>query len=202
MATTSKLSCTCRSFQAEVTDISPRKSTHLVCYCKHCQAFARHLGQDVRLLDELGGMDLLQIEPRQIRITKGHDMLAALRLTVKGPIRWYTNCCKTPLCNTLASPFPPFVSLMADNLSPKPDLGPVLLHSSTKHIDNKLRPTPHGKTAIAKVILRFLRRSLIARMNGSYKQTPFFDPNSKKPVAIVRPLTKQEKIFAYSSGKT
>ena len=86
-------------------DVSPSTGTRVICYCQSCQAFARFLG-GTGILDAHGGSDILQVSPSHVRITEGIDRLRSMRLTEKGLIRWYTDCCKTPVGNTIGGGFP------------------------------------------------------------------------------------------------
>ena len=87
--------------------------THVICYCADCQTFARHLGQSETALDADGGTEIFQTLPDAVRITRGADSLALLRLGPKGLMRWYAGCCNTPIANTLANPRTlPFIGMI------------------------------------------------------------------------------------------
>ena len=62
------------------SDVSPSGRFPFICYCKDCQAFARFLERP-DLLDPAGGTDIFQMPPA--------------RLSDKGVLRWYTDCCRT-----------------------------------------------------------------------------------------------------------
>jgi len=79
--------------------------------CRFCQAFAQHLGQADRLLDEAGGTEVIELAPAQLRFTQGAEQLRCLRLSRKGALRFYTACCKTPLGNSSQLLWLPWVSL-------------------------------------------------------------------------------------------
>ncbi|MCL6284760.1 DUF6151 family protein [Ruegeria sp. 2012CJ41-6] len=91
--------CACGKLRGVVRGVSPRNGARVDCYCKDCQAFARHLGAD-HILDENGGTAIYQTLPARLELTKGVENLACLRLTPKGTYRWYAKCCNTPLANT------------------------------------------------------------------------------------------------------
>jgi hypothetical protein len=78
----------------------PQNANRGVCYCKDCQAFAHFLGKDGETLDERGGTDVTQVLPKNIAFTQGTEILACIRLTEKGLLRWYAGCCNTPVVNT------------------------------------------------------------------------------------------------------
>lgn len=102
------LRCACGAVRG-VIDLSRDSMQRVVCYCDDCQAFARWLGRDV--VDDRGGTDIVQVAPASLRITDGVDRLRSMKLTPKGLLRWYTDCCKTPAGNMLASRNSPFVGL-------------------------------------------------------------------------------------------
>src|SRR5450432_1815310 len=93
--------CRCATIKGFVKD--PRTVNHAVCYCRDCQAFAHFLGQEGAVLDTIGGTYVVQVPPSSITITQGGATLACMRLTEKGLLRWYADCCKTPIGNTLAN---------------------------------------------------------------------------------------------------
>ena len=42
--------------------------------------------------------------PAHVKLGAGTDAMRCLRLSDKGVLRWYTDCCRTPIGNTAASP--------------------------------------------------------------------------------------------------
>src|SRR3989344_5726943 len=103
------LKCNCGKVRGVACNISPEAGTRLVCYCSDCRAFILHLCGE-KLLDQYGGADNFQMAIANFKITQGIDHLRCLRLTEKGMFRWYTDCCKTPIGNTLSAGVP-FVAL-------------------------------------------------------------------------------------------
>jgi hypothetical protein len=110
MMTTVDLRCTCGAVQGHVLDASPKTINRVVCYCDDCQAFVRFLGRE-DIMDAQGGTDIVQIAPSRIRLTQGTDKLRSMRLSDKGVLRWYTDCCKTPAGNMLDSAKCPFAGI-------------------------------------------------------------------------------------------
>ena len=161
-----------------------RKSNRVVCYCKDCQAFARALGQESQVLDPLGGSDIIQVLPRNLRFTQGTDALACLRLTPKGLFRWYAGCCRTPIGNTLPTRNFSFIGLVhtclaADHLSLDEAFGPVTAWVHTRGASGSPKPEERG---LGRTMGWFLRTTLKARLNGDYKRTPFFQQETGAPV--------------------
>src|SRR5437764_10728853 len=112
MSQDAELSCRCGQVRGRVKNAGPRTVNRVVCYCDDCQAFAHHLGR-ADLLDAHGGSDIVQVAPASLAFHRGAERIVGLRLTPKGLYRWYADCCKTPLGNTLG-PAVPFVVLPAN----------------------------------------------------------------------------------------
>jgi Family of unknown function (DUF6151) len=93
------------------SDVSPSNGFRFVCYCKDCQAFVRFLERP-DVLDSAGGTDIFQMAPGRVKLTAGTDTVRCLRLSDKGVLRWYTDCCLTPIGNTAASPRFPVIAVV------------------------------------------------------------------------------------------
>lgn len=169
--------CRCGAFAAEV-DITPA-SLRAVCYCPSCRAFALTTGAG-DTLDTFGGSDLLQIAPEHVRFIRGAENLAWMQLTPKGPARWYTTCCNTPVANTLLTPAIPFVTLMTHRLADQAALPPVAVRVFRKHASGRV---PDSKGA-GHLYWNFARRALRSRLTGGWKRNPFFRPDGT-PIAPV-----------------
>ena len=111
MESYAKLRCRCGEVTGQVSDASPSNLNRVVCYCSDCQAFAHYLGR-ADLLDAQGGSDIVQAAPARVTFRGDSDRIVALRLSEKGPYRFYTDCCKTPIGN-LAGPAIPFIGIVA-----------------------------------------------------------------------------------------
>lgn len=105
------VACRCGEFEGTLLGVEPSNSNRLVCYCDDCQCYAHHLGADT-ILDARGGTALYQMSPKRLQITRGADQLAAVRLSPKGLVRWYTRCCSTPVANTVLKPRLPFIGVV------------------------------------------------------------------------------------------
>ena len=175
-------SCTCGNVQGTW---SGAPSSRIVCYCKSCRDFAQNLGAD-NIIDPAGGSDLLQMPPDAFEITQGHDHLAWTKLTEKGPVRWYTTCCNTPIANTLGSPKVPFLTLQTAYFQPPEATGPIVARvnrkGATAHIEGEMG-------SMGAVLWAFGKRALKARINGSYKKNPFFDAQGAPIAARATPET-------------
>ena len=169
----------------------PQSSNRGVCYCKDCQAFARFLGGG-DILDEQGGTDVVQALPKNIHFTQGSEVLACVRLRENGLLRWYARCCNTPIGNTPANFKVSYVGLIHNCLegsgkSLGESFGPVRLRVNTKSARGTPKPESMG---FVPMVFRVLYTLLKARIDGSYRQTPFFA--SGVPVATPRVLSREE----------
>ena len=63
------------------------------------------------MLDAAGGTDIFQMPTGRLKLTAGADALRCLRLSGKGILRWYADCCRTPIGNTVG-PRVPVVGLI------------------------------------------------------------------------------------------
>jgi len=164
--------CNCGEVQLQVT---PGNGARIMCYCSACRDFAERFGAG-DTLDPAGGADLFQTAPEMIQITKGRDYLSWIKLTPKGPHRWHTTCCNTPMANTLGTRAIPFATILSHNIDDKEALGPIIARvnrkSATGHFDGEA-----GNTG--RVIRSFLWRTLRSRASGRYKQNPFFTAQGK-----------------------
>ncbi len=170
-----KWTCKCGEVEAEA---EPEKGVRLVCYCASCRKFVERLGAEERL-DPAGGSDLWQTAPESVRITKGQANLAWVRLTKKGPLRWYATCCNTPMANTLDGIGLPFMTLQSWDFEDRDALGPVVARvkkkDATAHIEGDMG-------SMRRVIMAFAGRALKSRLSGGYRRNPFFDGEGK-PIA-------------------
>ncbi len=187
------LQCRCGTIKGCVD--SPRSANRVVCYCKDCQAFAYFLGREGEILDGRGGSDVIQVLPKHVTFTHGIEALACMRLTPRGLLRWYAECCKTPIGNTLDTYRISFVGLVHSCLEtagvPLQDsFGPIRAWVNTQGA----RGNPKPKTAgVGRTVLWFMGTTLKARLNGNYKNTPFFLVAQGTPIATPRVLSSDER---------
>ncbi len=191
------LRCRCGRMRGVASHVSPSTGFRFVCYCKDCQAFALFLERrDV--LDPAGGTDIFQMPPGRVRLTAGTDAMRCLQLS-NTVLRWYTDCCQTPIANTAASPRFPVIGVIhsffdheADNRSRDKVLGPPLCRiygrSATKSLPSNA-PSPPSFGVFAR------RGSMILGwwLRGFGQPTPFFDDRTKAPRPVPRVLTRSER---------
>ena len=173
-------------------DIARGSGLRGVCYCKHCQAFARHLDA-AEDLDPAGGTEIYQTTPDLIHVTQGHDRFACLRLTSQGPLRWFTACCHTPIANTATTRQVPFASLMLAHVTDPDAAGKIRARVNPDGATGKLPGKARGMGAM---VLGVIGRGLTARLAGKHHETPFFREDGL-PVADPERLTPEERSKAY-----
>ncbi|MDJ0957576.1 MAG: DUF6151 family protein [Arenicellales bacterium] len=191
--------CSCGSLHGVVRGVSSDRGNLVVCYCDDCQSFAHFLGRAEEILDAHGGTDIFQISPTCVEFKKGADQLACMRLTPKGLLRWYTNCCKTPIANTLPIYQIPFAGLIhscfdqvSANRTLDTVLGPVRARVHGRFAKGDLTQlNVHPKIPVAN-LMRVALMLVRARVHGDHKSSPFFDSKTREPRATPRVLTEEE----------
>lgn len=186
-------SCSCGTLKGVVHEAAPTTGCHLICYCKDCRAFARHMDQ-MEALEPGGGSPLVQVLPARIEITQGADQIACLRLSPKGLHRWYAACCKTPLANTVGSSRMPLAGMWRPLFESTDAFGPVVTHGFTKAA---LPGGPRKDKGLGRMMGGLAKRALAAYLNGTARQSPFFDA-AGAPVAIPQIISKPEQAAAYA----
>lgn len=186
------LQCDCGNVRGELRSVD--NTNRGICYCRDCQAFAHFLGRPEHILDKQGGTDVIQTMPENIRFVEGRDQLACMRLTSNGLIRWYSRCCQTPIANTPANYKLPYVGVIHNCLehgqaaSLESVFGPVKTCVNAHSACGHPKPATRG---LVRALFRIAVRALRSRLTGGYRQTPFFEKDTGRP--IVKP-----KVLSYS----
>lgn len=193
-----EIRCRCGEVRGSVTNPSPQMVNRVTCYCDDCQAFAHQLGR-ADLLNAKGGSDIVQVAPAALSFTKGQDRIVGLRLSPSGLYRWHTNCCNTPVGNTL-SPAIPFVGLFAQTFD-APHLDDVI-GAPTGAILGKfaIGEPPAGSTGLnLSLLLHAVGRVLGWRFTGRAWPHPFFNRKTRAPVYPLTVLSqdRREALRAY-----
>ena len=115
-------SCTCGSLKGRITAKGAKSGTHVACFCKDCRAAQLYFGQPD---PAPGPVEILQITPEEIKIETGTEHLAVMRLSPKGMLRWYANCCNAPLAATSRTPKFPFAGFIVQRIANPQSLGPI-----------------------------------------------------------------------------
>lgn len=187
------LQCRCGTLKGHV--LPSARVNRCVCYCRDCQAFAHFLGKPGEILDAQGGTDVLQVRPANVTFTQGREALACMRLSPKGMLRWYTACCNTPVGNTLADYRVSFVGLVHSCLegagaSLDESFGPVRVWVNTKSAKGEVKT---GSAGMMSAVLPFIALVARPRIDGSYKHTPFFSPDTGAPIVTPKVLSLSER---------
>jgi hypothetical protein len=190
---THPIQCRCGKLKGYVS--RSHGANRCVCYCRDCQAFAHFLGHAGEILDSNGGTDVIQTRAANVVFTEGREALACMRLTPNGLLRWYSTCCNTPVGNTLVNSKISFVGLVHNCLEgtgPTLDdsFGPVRAHVNTGSAKGGVKSSP---LTLAAVILRFIAMVAGARMDGSYKRSPFFAADTGAPIVAPKVLSPGER---------
>jgi hypothetical protein len=186
------LQCQCGHVRGQLKHIE--KTTHLLCYCKDCQAFAHFLGRAADVLDAQGGSHIVVTHPREIAIDSGAEAIACMSLSGQGMLRWYASCCNTPLGNTSRNHKVAYVGLasacLAEPGALERDFGPVRMRSGTESAKGVVAGS--GLAALP-LMLGFGAALLRARLSGSYRHNPFFKIGTDQPVAQPTVLADAER---------
>lgn len=180
------IKCMCGSLKGSVVNLT--SANRCVCYCKDCQSFAHFLEHDQTILNDAGGTDILQTSPGNVRFSSGIENLACIKLSEKGLLRWYARCCNTPIGNTPANMKIAFVGLVHNCLNGESGLsedtfGPVRAVVNTGSAVGE--PKSQG---MPMYLFRVIAMLLRARVNGSYKETPFFNTTTGEPIVSPKVL--------------
>jgi len=191
------LSCRCGHVRGVASEIAPSAGFRLVCYCKDCQAFARCLERP-DVLDAAGGTDIFQMPTGRVTLTAGTDAVRCLQLSSKGILRWYADCCRTPIGNTVGPRFPmigmihSFMDHAAGSRSRDEALGPPLCRIYERSAIAPLPPDAPPPASFAAFAGRaFTVLGWWAR--GLGRPNPFFDAHTGAPLAAPRVLTADER---------
>lgn len=184
-----QLKCKCGAVQGRVLNGTP--SNRVRCYCTDCQAFGRFFGPAAQVLDSQGGMEIVQVCQSRLRFDRGLEHLASIRLTDKGMIRWYAQCCHTPIGNTMPDPKMSFIGLIHTSMDVSAldrDFGSSIALLNTSTALGEPKPQQRG---LVRVIFRFARLVLASRILGRYKQSQLYT-STGAPVAQPRTLMTVE----------
>jgi hypothetical protein len=190
------LRCQCGHVRAVARDVAPALCFRFVCYCTDCQAFA-HLLQRPDVLDAAGGTEIVHMPTGRVTLTAGTEALRCLRFSGK-VLRWYADCCRTPIANSAASPGFPVAGLIhsfmtdaADGASRDAALGP--LHC---RLYERSATGPLLANAPAPTFGLFARRGtklIDWWWRGLARPNPFFDAETSAPRAMPRVITPEER---------
>ena len=186
------LALRCRCGQVEGIVATDRAYVRATCYCRDCQAYARHLGQP-GLLDAHGGTDIVAMNPLAVRFTAGEEHIAGLCLRKGGLYRWYAACCRTPLGNTPHDGRVAYVGVVTACLTP-----PAAVHAAFGPAGRVVLNTGSAIGEVRQTPLAFVLGGarIAAGILGAKlrQQTPslFFTP-AGQPLRTAYPLSADER---------
>ena len=197
--------CSCGKLHGHVSDVAPQHCNRVVCYCDDCQAFAHYLGHAEQTLDAYGGTDIVQLSPARVQFTAGVEHLACMRLSPKGLLRWYADCCKTPIGNTMPTRQFAFVGLVHSCLDSGANsldsvLGPVRGKVFRRFAKGAYKLSPKQDRMPLGMLLRLAGLILLWRIRGDHKRSPFFDQRTGEPSTKPYVLSKEERNKLRSNG--
>ncbi|PCI24166.1 hypothetical protein COB57_05650 [Candidatus Peregrinibacteria bacterium] len=184
---TVKLSCACGKVNGRAKNVSPSTGNRIICHCFDCQSFAKYLKKESEVLDEYLGTDIFQMPIAHVEILEGHNHLRCIQIRPKGLHRWYAQCCKTPIGNTMTagSPFIGVIhSFMQDEGTREENLGPVLGYMFTKKTFPASVPTK-----VLRTVMRIMGKLAVWKLKGLNNPSSFFLANGK-PVSKPEVLNK------------
>jgi len=192
------LRCRCGRVRGVAREIAPSAGFRFFCYCKDCQAFARVLGR-ADVLDAAGGTDIFQMPPGRLKITDGAEALRCLRLHAGSKVlRWYADCCNTPIANTAASGRFPVIGVIhsfmdfaacgpRDEMLGRP-LCCIYERSATGPLPAGAPPPPS-----LRIFANRAAKVLGWWVGGLGRPNPFFAASTGAPASAPRQLTPDER---------
>jgi hypothetical protein len=173
------------------SDVWPSSGFRFVCYCKDCQAFARFLKRP-DVLDPAGGTDIFQMPSGRVKLTAGTEAVRCLRLSDKGVLRWYADCCRTPIGNPVIAVVHSFMVHGGDGGSRDEVLGPQLCRIYERSAVGPLPPKAPAPPSLG-VFARRASKILGWWVLGLGRPSPLFDERTNAPRAASRVLTRNER---------
>ena len=187
--------CSCGAVSGVARNLSAGSTNHVICSCKGCQSYAHFLGRTDDMLDAEGGSNIFQLDPKNLEITEGMDHVACMRVTPDGPLRWYTDCCKTPLGNTFPKGGVPFLGMLPICTGHKGNSEEIvnIVGSVRGHV-NPPAPLPFGgRLKNFLMLVRFAGKLAWWRLTGGRSYKPFFDADTMKPIRKPFTISDEER---------
>jgi hypothetical protein len=190
--------CRCGHVRGEVSGLARGRCTHATCYCVDCRTFARFLARE-DIMDDRGGTTVVQTAPANLRFVAGTDRIACVRLSPRGLFRWYADCCRTPLGNTISGsvPFVGLPRMSIDAAIVATGREPEELFGPRERIWGReaLGGTPPGAPEKAPFAIIALALRLVVgwTLTGKRRPSPFFDPKTGQPIREPTVLSLDER---------
>ena len=180
---TLRFACRCGRLRGAVRDVDRAAYTHVVCHCADCRAAYTHLG-----MADPEKVGILQTTQDRIAVEAGGEHLRVFRHTARGALRWYAECCDTPLFYTPLKARLVHVGVNTDRLeeavpTPVEAEGFVPTAKGTKH------------KGAGRMVARMVSRMAAKNLNGAWRGTPFFREDGT-PAVDPRVLSREERAAA------
>jgi hypothetical protein len=192
-----QLRCRCGHVRGVAKHVAPSAGFRFICYCTDCQAFARFLARP-DVLDAAGGTDIFHMPMGRVKLDVGKDSIRCLQFSER-VLRWYAECCKTPLANTAAGPrFPvgglihSFMDHEAGGRSRDTVLGAPLCRIFDQSATAPLPPSAPPPRSFGLIAVRG-PRLLGWWLRGLGRPNPFFDEHTNAPLSAPRVFTPGER---------
>ena len=188
------LRCRCGAVRGIARAVTPSSVNHCFCYCDDCQAFAHFCDRADEVLDEHGGTEITQMSQAAVVFTANVDKVAAMRLSPKGMIRWYTSCCRTPIGNTMPTSAMPFIGMIKAFIdAPSTALGPIRGRGFTKGAKGGPAAVPKDGLPEPIMIARVLAKVLRWRLRGDHKRSALRDAATGNALVEPRVIDETER---------
>lgn len=190
------IKCKCSKVKGILKQVNPNSGNHAICMCIDCQTYAHYLGVQDRVLDENGGTEIFQTSPSKIEFHEGKEFVKCLRLSPTGTSRWYTDCCNTPLANTISLE-KDFAGVILDSIDfEKTDkieaIGPIKYRLMGKYGRGKLpKGTNPGFPKL--LVIKMIFKLTLGKLLKSYLPNPFFNEETGKHNCTPTIVTKEKR---------
>jgi hypothetical protein len=194
---TLSLRCRCGELRGVARDVHPSAGFRFVCYCTDCQAFSRFLERP-DVLDAAGGTDIFHMPAGRVTLTAGKDALRCLSFSSK-VLRWYADCCRTPIANSAATARFPVVALIHSFIDHKDTshsrddtLGPPLCRIYER---SAIGPLPANAPPPPSMGMFAHRAAKLFGwwVRGIGRPNPFFDEMTYAPLSAPRAFLPRER---------
>jgi hypothetical protein len=193
MANDLSFQCRCGQMAGKLRDIGTLAGDHLVCHCSDCLAFMRFCNPD-RVPTVVEGVELFQTRVSRMTITSGKKHLACVHLTNKPMLRWFSECCRTPLFHTVDSGWFPFVTTHVAILDADSRVAAIGLPRGHTFVGD----VPEAQRNFREVsrfgiMARFTVRMWKDLLSGDFRRSELFEPATLKPIVEPRRLSPAER---------
>lgn len=174
-------SCRCGAVHGTL-EVERRSGTAAICHCDSCVRAQRHFGVEATRAE---GVAIFQTTPDRFSIDAGEQHLGLSRLTPKGSFRWHTTCCNSQIGVSSSTPKFAFVGLVQTIFADASAIGRARTHA---YVPQPGAADKH--TRLMPAIMALMARSVSALSSGRWKDTPFFDVDTRQPLVAPQVLSR------------